>query len=804
MPARSLKKLPGDSLGRLLFRLIHWSSNHPRAILLSYIIITIPMILALRNLTIDVGIADYSPQDNPNVVASERFISQLGNSSNLEVIYFQLDSGKAQKQGIDNITDELSVRAMFALFTHIQGRVPQVKDDVGLPRVVKTMNYLLHNNDLQYYDIPEGSQDFATCWALARIGSTPQINLALGGNLDYQGAMMPLLIDAEPLSEDARRIGLEIERAILSYEPEERYDLFMSKYLINNGLNSGLARFEIWIQRDSWLAIPAFIFILICLFLAFRSVKLVMIAILSLFIGFIWTLGILPLIGVTITTSSLLAIPIVLGVGIDYSIHVINEYLEEKGKGANDKEAFRRLGGRAGVAICMAAIGTIVGLSAISLSNSRALIFIAITGAIAMALIPLIALTFVPALITLTGGINARAFAPSRAMEKASVAIGKNPVYTIVALVAVSAVLIPNIINVEYYAEITTGNLPKGDPAREAYIHLSERRVGGADEMIILEGDIADPATLNYILTIERNLVNASDLVESMGNINSITWILGSYNSLRKGSAGSLESLGALVSGKGMRALLPETREEVNALIDEMREDEIWRYLIDLVLTPDKNMTVIQAFVKVENDYDSLRYVWDRLWECIDAAEDRKPEGVNVYVQGISTGYYLFLTYSGFWLEVLFLVTIASSAIIMFLTTRKLKAILAVIIPEILATLWWLGILPYFDLRISLTMILPIVFITSIGADYTCHLTWNILKTGSVKYAFSSTGKAVMFSALTSFGAFLFFGFSHIDEFVATPMVATSIALAIMFATTLLVVPVIFSSELSQDSDGRE
>ncbi len=84
------------------------------------------------------------------------------------------------------------------------------------------------------------------------------------------------------------------------------------------------------IMKDSflWQGIMASMFVLTLLYVDFRSVKLTLIAFLSLLAGLGWTVGMMGVLHIPFTLANFFAIPIMIGLGIDSAIHITHRVLE--------------------------------------------------------------------------------------------------------------------------------------------------------------------------------------------------------------------------------------------------------------------------------------------------------------------------------------------------------------------------------------------------------------------------------------------------------------------------------------------
>ncbi len=149
--------------------------------------------------------------------------------------------------------------------------------------------------------------------------------------------------------------------------------------------------------------------LLICL-LAFRSIKMSLSAMVSLFVGVTVMLGGLAWVGAKLNFSNFIAMPITFGIAADYSINLLRRYQSEK----NPDPRPAVLGSGGAVALCSGA--TIIGYGSLLMAKNRALFsfgVMAVAGEIACLTT---ALVLLPAAILL---VNRLQLKPSQNSETA-------------------------------------------------------------------------------------------------------------------------------------------------------------------------------------------------------------------------------------------------------------------------------------------------------------------------------------------------------------------------------------------------
>lgn len=170
-----------------------------------------------------------------------------------------------------------------------------------------------------------------------------------GGEDDYR-------LRQEIRFDPARVDPLQLEKAIQIIAPEAQCT---STELIALQLRG-------MVKRDFTLLAPlALAVVLVLLFLHFRNPRWVGMALTPLLAGVAYMLGASALLGIELNPANAVAVPLILGIGIDDGIHIVHRYREKKDVGQAVK-----LTGRA---VIMTSLTTMVGFGSLSTSHFPAL-----------------------------------------------------------------------------------------------------------------------------------------------------------------------------------------------------------------------------------------------------------------------------------------------------------------------------------------------------------------------------------------------------------------------------------------------
>tara|TARA_B100001996_G_scaffold366538_1_gene337348 strand:- start:623 stop:3187 length:2565 start_codon:yes stop_codon:yes gene_type:complete len=107
------------------------------------------------------------------------------------------------------------------------------------------------------------------------------------------------------------------------------------------------------------LIIFATLVVVLLLFVAFRNVKGVLFPFLSLNVALVWTYGTMNLFGLKFTALEVAVAPLVLGLGIDYAIHLQRALSDIREKVEDTAEAWMRACGKLSVPLTLAVVTTV-------------------------------------------------------------------------------------------------------------------------------------------------------------------------------------------------------------------------------------------------------------------------------------------------------------------------------------------------------------------------------------------------------------------------------------------------------------
>ncbi|MBI5485655.1 MAG: MMPL family transporter [Deltaproteobacteria bacterium] len=247
---------------------------------------------------------------------------------------------------------------------------------------------------------------------------------ALGMLREFQGGMFAELpdklkmlkatLEAERISESdvppelQKRFVGKRGKLLLQVAPKkeifEREPLqeFVSevKQVVPNATGEPVMVFEsLSVLRDSYLKafIYAFLGIAVILLINFKSIRYALLGTLPLAAGLLMMIGGMRLAGVSFNSANIIVLPLILGVGIDSAIYIINRY--RQGSETPAQVATRS----AGVGVLLNALTILFSFGALMVAHHQGVFSIGAVMSLGMVASVAVFLAFLPALLTLWG-----------------------------------------------------------------------------------------------------------------------------------------------------------------------------------------------------------------------------------------------------------------------------------------------------------------------------------------------------------------------------------------------------------------
>lgn len=826
-------------IGGAIAGILGWSARRPAIALSFVLVLSAAALVGAADVTFEENLIQILPRGNPNTEASLNVSREFPGHHTYTALILKIEPEKWSKAnaqlphrtrpedmqsrdaaagcciGAQNISDEVYIRGMEELYQFFRGRLGELPPGVNFFIIAWNSHVKLVNwSNEKAAREPGADVDYA----FAMPGTDPR------GEFQYALAWQTVIKVAPTEVTTQASPKWDSMRAVFTYEPPPGTELSLSELgqwfsdttdAYRRAAANGELRWDVFDTQalgifDSKVVVDAHqnqlakknlqvlgplvaLFVLVSLWIAFRDWRPIAIGMTSLVLGVIWTFGLMAFFGIPLNVLNLTVVPLILGVGIDFSIHLINEFAVLKSEGLGDAAAFREVGRRGGFSMFLATLTTIVGLVVMIYSPSLLIAQLGIVSSFALTIVYLLSIVFIPAALSLLGTAGlATQYRPSVAMARAAqwVSTRRLAVASLVVLLSAGFLVGAQYNDYEVFGN-PARNFPPDDPLRQQQETANKLLYSRDDpdtvsNWIIVEGDITDPAVHSYIRDLSKRLALHPKIRDD--SVVSIVNVLSKWVAIKSGSPAALVNLGQESAESG--STYPRTREAMKAELDSIYGSPFATYA-SLFVNRGYDITVILIDLTAGTNYEGASVAWDDVWGIIDASAANKPATAHVAMGGYTAYSYLFIKYEMPWVQTMALVTNLAVVLLVLVLSRDWRATVVVGLVNLLSTTWWLGLLPLFDVGLSVTLTMPLVFIACIGSDYALHLAWDLRRGAGLRDTFGTVGKAVLFSAATDIGAFALFVPME-NLMMRRSMLATCIAILAIFLLTLLTVPLFY------------
>ena len=144
-----------------------------------------------------------------------------------------------------------------------------------------------------------------------------------------------------------------------------------------------------YVEAAGW----ALLAIAILVFIHFRSLKQLILALLPVAIGALWMVGFMGWTGIPFNPANIMTLPLVIGIGVTNGIHILNRFAEERNPSILAKST--------GKAVLVSGLTTIAGFGSLVIADHRGIQSLGSVMAVGTATCMIAGLTFLPALLKL-------------------------------------------------------------------------------------------------------------------------------------------------------------------------------------------------------------------------------------------------------------------------------------------------------------------------------------------------------------------------------------------------------------------
>lgn len=351
-----------------LDRLAETQIEHTRAILITGLLLTLVLSTGLPNIQLETDFQSSLPDDLEPIKAQDKVESEFRSSSSI-IVLFQVNDEPREEGFITDVRDP----EMIEMLSDLQGQLEE-ESMVGEIRSPASL----------FPQTPRSREQVKA--TLDRAGGNSFFNR------DYTATQMYVSLNEDMSEENIREATELIDQNIEQTPKQPGIDITVTGTPV---IRTDLGDVMI---SDSATTISA-ASLLILVLLSFARGKIYgPITFVPLFIGLIWTLGTMGILGIPLTIATIALGAMILGLGVEYGSFITERIIEEK-KNSNVKEAVQKSVPTTGLAILGSSTTTVVGFSALLIASISFIRNLGLTLALGITLTLISALVITPALI---------------------------------------------------------------------------------------------------------------------------------------------------------------------------------------------------------------------------------------------------------------------------------------------------------------------------------------------------------------------------------------------------------------------
>lgn len=380
-PIITKDKNRGRLVEKALHRVAAFVTNYPKAIIVVSLILALLISYGIKSIIVDTSVERYYTEDSEVVRASNALNSKLGGSQVVTVVANgDIKDPKVLKQ-IDELEMELK-------------SWPGIGITTSIARVIRQMSRALNDEGEEFYDkIPDTRNAVSQYFELYSMSGDPEDFEKLV-DFPYKNAQVTARVTLTS-SSDLKNLINRVKDRVKDSELFVNVSGFSTIFseLVDEVISGQIVSLSL-----SLIIIVLFVMVM------FKSFWAGIVTGMPIGMALLLLFGLMGYSGIELNVATALLSSIMVGVGVDYTIHFLWRYREEREAGKDPREAVQRTLETSGRGIFFNALSVIIGFVVLLVSNFLPvkffgfLVVVSITTCLiaALVLLPAICIVFRP------------------------------------------------------------------------------------------------------------------------------------------------------------------------------------------------------------------------------------------------------------------------------------------------------------------------------------------------------------------------------------------------------------------------
>ena len=724
-----------------------------KSILGLFILLAVVSFFLLFNLKFSFDFSQFFPEGDEDLIFYQDFIKEFGVDDSFLLVAIENE---------DTVFDEGFLKR-FDAFSKQANELPYVVDNQSLTTLFYPLKISFGYSRLPIIHLNDSSK-YAADWEKIK-----EDDLFINTLIDENAGSLVISLETEDSLDYNQSIELLTAlRTMLQAHGLNEYHLLGRTFFYEALVN---------MQKQELIrtAIFATLLVVLILFLVYRRVVVVAIALTSIVLALVLFLGALSALGKELNTLSSFYPILLLIVGTSDVIHIMDDYLAQLRIGHKKKEAMVRTLKEVGISTLLTSVTTAIGFASLLTSKSSVVSDFGINSALGVLITFITVVGFACSLLLL---IDKKYIIPKQAVsEKWATGLTHINVFTkkFPHRILLFSLLFMGVcfwglskINTNYRIK---QSLPNGSTIAEDF-EFFQRSYGGFRPLQVAVTAQGDHKVTDFDVTqeIEKAVLELKQLspIQNVRSVNSLYKGLNKANNLNKSEY----------------FVLPEKEETFENYKKEIKK--IARKPFGRLVNAEETKTRITAKV-LDVGLDTLNKVYQKFNDFAAVETDTNLVKFKLTGTGIlldKNAYYVKDSLIQGLLMGLLLV-----AIIMALLFKNLKLLLISLLPNLLPLLFAAALLGFLEIPLEATISVVFAVVFGIAVDDTIHflgrykigLSNGLTKEEALQVTFAETGRALVITTVI-----LFFGFLVLLFSVHTPSITIGLLVSVTLVTALV------------------
>lgn len=711
--------------------------RHPFAVIGVVALVTIIMLAGIPKIATETELETFLPKGYPSLETTLEVENKFGG---MEYESILIES--------ENVTSADVVKSLLDLQQKLSTEPALENYAIGVESYLDfLLPYIMVDNQL----LPDEQLETTIQYLLAQPTIGRQV---IGKSItpDQKVCLMRVKVNPNLNSSEAREKTQWFEDFVKSYTSEGG--------TFNASISGGYSTskdMQNTMDEDNRILLPAAaIVIVIILALAFRRFSDVVSSFVVIGLAMVWVMGIMGHFGISFSTVAVAVLPLMLGICIDYALHMIYRYREERSRGNDAGKAAISSVKSTGVAVFLTAATTVIGFGSWLTSDLPPLRDFGLLCMLGILFAFILVVTLLPAFWVIRDRrksakkaakvpkheTSKKAGAFDRALVKTAMLAERHSGKVAIAagiITVIAIILATQTTTAIQFEEFMPEDVESINTSNEIGEHFPGQDPSGA-AIVLLEGDIPDPTILGAMVQLELETLSDARNVKSSDN-----YITTAY---------SIADLMIMMNNGS----LPENSDNAKAILQILRQQMPEK--IDALITSDNGAAVIMFMGEAESDAD-LKLIANIVRDHVNQVDPNTQAELAVGgMPPVAADLLAKIPENALKTTLIAFILVA---LVLCLVFKSPNIGLLAMIPICLALVWEFGLLYVFGIPLNIITVLISALLIGIGIDFSIHFThrykeeWRDRLHGpeeSVRTSVFHAGRAIVVAAVTTCSAF--------------------------------------------------